>query len=287
VPLAFQQPPQPLEPFYGPEREFNFDKEIQPILDAKCVSCHSASTSNGIDLSGTKVGYVAHNGNVVGSPMNQSYINLTHHNSCDNFSKYVSWFSAEDSPILHPPYRAGSYKSHLDSMLTNGHHNVQMTDQQMRTIRCWIDLGVPMWGRYQEGHPGAEAWLTQRGVWQGIEKTNIAAYIKDFPVATIPNAQGHGAQGATHADSWACGVSSGHAPHVWFTVPAGSEMQIVQVRLYDTRGALLSTILDKAVTSGYHTLTFTGRQMRVRAGQYFVKIQARGFEKSFPILMIH
>jgi hypothetical protein len=32
--------PEALEPFYGPPRGFSFPKEIQPILDRHCVSCH-------------------------------------------------------------------------------------------------------------------------------------------------------------------------------------------------------------------------------------------------------
>jgi hypothetical protein len=281
IPLAIKQGAVPLEPFYGPRRGFNFNTEVQPILNAKCVSCHNATTPNGINLSGTMAAQS------VGNPINQSYLNLVSHGSCDNFSKYVSWFTAEDSPVLQPPYRAGSFKSHLDSLLTNGHHNVQMTDQEMRTIRCWIDLGVPMWGTYQEGHPGSEAQLTQRNVWLAQERSNIAALINDFPLGTNPGAHGHEIQGgycSAPAGSWACGVSYGRTPQVWFSVPAGADMQSVRIRLYNMRGALLSEVLDKAVKAGFHTQMFTGTFLA--AGQCFVKIQTRGFEKSLPVLMV-
>lgn len=40
MPIAFTRPPRKIEPFYGPPRGFSYPKEIQPILDAKCVSCH-------------------------------------------------------------------------------------------------------------------------------------------------------------------------------------------------------------------------------------------------------
>lgn len=39
--LALKAGPQVLEPFYGPPRGFSFPREIQPILDRHCVSCHS------------------------------------------------------------------------------------------------------------------------------------------------------------------------------------------------------------------------------------------------------
>jgi hypothetical protein len=163
-----------------------------------------------------------------------------------------------------------------------------MTDEEMRKIRCWIDLGVPIWGTYQEGHPGSEAQLTQRNVWLTQEKANIAAYIRDFPVGTIPDARGHDLQGGSRAvpgKAWACGVSYGSSPRVWFSVPAGADMQSVKIRLYDMRGAVLSEVLDKAAKPGYHTRMFTGKPLP--AGQYFVKIQTRGFEKSLPVLLMH
>ena len=47
-----QSPPRKLDPFYGPPRGFSYDKEVQPIWDAKCVRCHNEQTPNGIDLRG-------------------------------------------------------------------------------------------------------------------------------------------------------------------------------------------------------------------------------------------
>ena len=281
TPLAMRQGAVPLEPFYGPPRGFSFNTEIQPILTAKCVSCHNATTQNGINLSGTPVSQP------VGNPINQSYLNLVNHGGCDNFSKYVTWFTAEDSPILQPPYRAGSCKSRLDSILTNGHHNVAMTDQEMRTIRCWIDLGVPIWETYQEGHPGSEAQLTQRKVWLDQEKTNITAFVNDFPLAAIPGAFGHEPQGGFHSEpagSWACGVSYGHAPHVWFSVPASADMQVVRIGLFDMRGDLVSVILDKSVGAGFHEINLGNRTGAT--GQYFVRIRTKYFEKTLPTLMM-
>jgi hypothetical protein len=38
---ALRAGPQALEPFYGPPRGFSFVREIQPILDRHCVSCHN------------------------------------------------------------------------------------------------------------------------------------------------------------------------------------------------------------------------------------------------------
>jgi cytochrome c553 len=50
--IASQRGPQELSPFYDvPADGFSYTKIIQPIWDKRCVSCHNASTTNGIDLS--------------------------------------------------------------------------------------------------------------------------------------------------------------------------------------------------------------------------------------------
>jgi len=38
--VAMSTGPQPLKPFYGPARGFSFIREVQPVLDRRCVSCH-------------------------------------------------------------------------------------------------------------------------------------------------------------------------------------------------------------------------------------------------------
>ena len=35
-----RRPPSPLEPWYGPERNFGYLAEVQPVFDKHCVSCH-------------------------------------------------------------------------------------------------------------------------------------------------------------------------------------------------------------------------------------------------------
>ncbi|NLC80006.1 MAG: hypothetical protein GX748_02355, partial [Lentisphaerae bacterium] len=40
IPLALQRAPSQLKPWYGPERDFNYLTEVQPVFDAHCVTCH-------------------------------------------------------------------------------------------------------------------------------------------------------------------------------------------------------------------------------------------------------
>ncbi|HYW79071.1 MAG TPA: hypothetical protein VE890_05810, partial [Thermoguttaceae bacterium] len=39
---AFRQRPSTIEPWLGPTRGFSFDREIQPVLDRRCVGCHNS-----------------------------------------------------------------------------------------------------------------------------------------------------------------------------------------------------------------------------------------------------
>ena len=40
MPLAMHRPASVLKPWYGPEREFSYLAEVQPVFDKHCVSCH-------------------------------------------------------------------------------------------------------------------------------------------------------------------------------------------------------------------------------------------------------
>jgi hypothetical protein len=96
-------------------------KGKSPILDAKCISCH-----NGGQAPNLKDG--------------DAYESQTSHGECESQSKYVSWFVAEDSPILQPPYRAGSVNSLLVKKIDSGEmpkNGIKLTKEQIDKICCW------------------------------------------------------------------------------------------------------------------------------------------------------
>jgi hypothetical protein len=266
TPIAMQQQPLHLEQFYGPRRGFSFDKEIQPIFNSKCISCHSGgSNGGGLDLR-----------------QGSAYNNLTKHNSCDAFSKYVSWFTAEDSPILQNPYRAGSCKSRLDSAVDKTHTissmaNVTVTDQELRTIRCWIDLGVPRYGTYQEGHPGSEAHLTQRNAWISQEKKNIASYLAT--VGTAPFAGGRSLRGF----AFSCAMMRTGAIRVNLNAPSYTDGKKVRINFYNMKGALVRTLLDGFPAAENSVLTIDAGVLA--AGRYLVNLRSADYEQTIPVMV--
>lgn len=177
LPLALAQLPQTLEPFYGPARGFSFPREIQPILDRKCIACHNdrealqnriarrSATPSATEVSSgqNKVFSLLGEPNidpVAKRAWSDSYLALTHaHHIRGNeedgaytgvTNRLVNWISPQSAPPLLPPYSAGSATSDLISLLEKGHHNVQLTREEFEKIQCWIDLLVPYCGDYAE-----------------------------------------------------------------------------------------------------------------------------------------
>jgi hypothetical protein len=153
---ALRRPPQQLKPPFGAPRGFSFPREIQPILDAKCVSCHDGSPEKPLDLTSREV---------VDPPAKRrwsaSYLTLTHarlyprnggswRGNPDH--RLVNWISAQSAPPMLSPYSAGSARSKLIEMLAAGHEGVTLTQEEIAKLMAWIDLGVPFCGDYREAH---------------------------------------------------------------------------------------------------------------------------------------
>ena len=158
---AFRSGAQSLKPFYGPARGFSYAREVQPILDARCVSCHDGREDVPYDLSKTEVVDLGAKRRWM-----ESYLYLTHSKVKDNKRAkqqgwrgnpdhpMVNWISAASVPTLIPPYSAGSNKSKLMELLDKGHEKVALTREELEKLAAWIDLGVPFCGDYTE----ANAW---------------------------------------------------------------------------------------------------------------------------------
>jgi mono/diheme cytochrome c family protein len=120
----------------GPKhgRPYGYVENIQPILDAKCISCHSpegkTDKARSIDLTGNKNG-----------AWNQSYTTLTKN------PKWVPRFPARNGIQVTPVGGMnGALGSTLLAMLAQGHQKVTLTDEEMRRFAEWIDLNALFYG---------------------------------------------------------------------------------------------------------------------------------------------
>lgn len=180
--LALREGPRKLDPFHGPPRGFSFIREIQPILDQKCVRCHNlrepvltmasgdrpppleqalglrtTSPDHAFSLSSETV-----RDEHAGRAWSDSYLVLTQARRDGEGDKgpfrgkpdgsMVSWLGSQSVPSPIPPGTAGSTTSRLLDLFENNHHEVKLSREEYEKIACWIDLFVPYGGDYTEAN---------------------------------------------------------------------------------------------------------------------------------------
>jgi len=125
----------------------DFVRQVQPVLDRYCVTCHSGPNPQGIDLSNDKTRF-----------FNMAYNNLT-------VSKWVDfyWVNTAGSSTL-KPLASGSYVSGLTKLIEDCHAQVTVDDTGRRAIYAWIDANVPYYGTYDNTRPGTAG---SRDIWTG------------------------------------------------------------------------------------------------------------------------
>lgn len=209
VSLAMKAGAEQLGGFYGPPRGFSFPREIQPILNRHCISCHKVPPGeNDPPLRGNAnlpsklrdSAFSLLDAEVTEEPSkrrwSRAYLNLTasyRKSGFDNKNSFrgepegpfLHWISAQSAPPMLPPYSTGAAKSRLITLLEQGHGGVALSREEMDKIACWIDLLVPFCGDYTE----ANAWtveeieryshfMEKRKQMEDIERHNIEAWIR-------------------------------------------------------------------------------------------------------------
>ncbi|MCK5469749.1 MAG: hypothetical protein KAI99_14615, partial [Cyclobacteriaceae bacterium] len=108
----------------------DFPRDVQPILDKHCIKCHDAEKREGGILLTSDRGPV----------YSHSYFNLMAH------------FQVNDG-LNHPyplnkPGMVGDKYSPLIQKIEKGHGDVEMTENELRTLRYWINTGALYPGTY-------------------------------------------------------------------------------------------------------------------------------------------
>jgi hypothetical protein len=165
--IAMQNAPQKLQPVHGfSGAPFSYPKQVQPIWDEHCVSCHApGKKAEKIDLSAT---LIFDNQEDMGTEstrrkFNQSYLTLlkvkwtSGRKGLSNprldegrSNEWVNYYTRMATMELTPPYYAGSTQSGLIKMLQEGHGKTKLTAEEIGTVAAWIDLNVPFVGEYDE-----------------------------------------------------------------------------------------------------------------------------------------
>ncbi len=133
---ALKYPPSRLKGWLGKRRLFSYAREVQPVFDRHCVSCHDYGQEAGekLVLAGDRT-----------VTFNTSYNELWR-------KKYVGAIGAGPSDIQQP-YSWGSHASKLVEELRRGHHDVELNEEELGRIVTWIDLNAPYYPRYDCAYP--------------------------------------------------------------------------------------------------------------------------------------
>ncbi|MCQ2391782.1 MAG: hypothetical protein MJ240_10195 [Kiritimatiellae bacterium] len=139
--LALKRAPSTLKPEVEGAKPFNYPRLVQPVLEAKCVSCHGRNRAEGVpDL--TK-------GNARENPFGfyASYCSFLDRGLVQYYTtKYwgkdwaTRWRQADAFVQAYSePGKVGARGSRLYRMLKDGHHGVKLTPEEWRRLILFMD----------------------------------------------------------------------------------------------------------------------------------------------------
>lgn len=140
-PMALDKKPSRIEPIAGVPEIFDFPRDIQPVLDRHCVSCHNAEKrAGGVVLTGNR-----------GPTYSLGYYNLILYRQITDGAGY-GWEGLQNvngRPIGNDaPYTMYSYASPLMDKVDASHHDVKLTTDEHNLVRLWIDTAAQYAGTY-------------------------------------------------------------------------------------------------------------------------------------------
>ncbi len=148
---ANRAPSDPMPPPWG-DRPVSFLRDIQPVLDRNCVSCHSGlKPAGGLDFYG---GLTSHDADIPGYGYNRAFETIRDHELVS-----ISKAMLADASIT-PPLAYGSLQSKLISCLGRKPHVQEVNlsaDDRLRLV-MWIDANAPYHDAFVNKRAGAAAY---------------------------------------------------------------------------------------------------------------------------------
>jgi hypothetical protein len=150
LPLALRRPPSRLKPWHGPERDFNYLTDMQPVFDRHCVKCHDYGKEGekALNLCGD-----------LGIAFNVSFLEIRKRSPLrwypDKPGRKKELVKPVDDgpPEVLPPYAWGACRSRLVDVIRGGHHDIELPREDFDRIVTWIDLNTPYYGTYACNFP--------------------------------------------------------------------------------------------------------------------------------------
>lgn len=149
--IASRRPPSTLEPGPDGSRPFSYPLLVQPVLDKYCVKCHSGEKpagpeGNPIVLTGEPDGHYT-----------KSYNALAPRVPFSAWGVYAGASEGDGFGNGEPetkPDRFGARASRLMDMLLQGHHEVNLNNEEVDRLVTWMDANALFYGTFE---PQAQA----------------------------------------------------------------------------------------------------------------------------------
>ena len=143
--LALRHPPVAVDPWHGPARGFGFVREVQPVLDRYCVSCHGGDKPEPPNLQG-------------GAPLTDWSSQLAGRwdgggkftESYYQLQRYVRRPGIEGDRAMFTPLEFHFSTTELGQILARGHHGVVLDKDACERLAAWVDLNAPFYGTWGE-----------------------------------------------------------------------------------------------------------------------------------------
>jgi len=127
--LALQRAPSTIRPFAGFPDVLDFQRDMQPVLNRNCVSCHNAEKRAGnLNLCDAQT-----------PRFSNAYMALATRNE---------FADGRNGLGNQPPRTLGSSASPILKRLSGGHHDVRASEADWRTVWLWIEAAAPYAGSY-------------------------------------------------------------------------------------------------------------------------------------------
>ncbi len=160
--IASRKEPTGIKPWYGPVRGFSFVREVQPVLDKYCVSCHDGKGRQHGDVipnfQGDRDEYmVLKSGDPQLTLVKSTNVNELHRQYGGVFPpayielrRFVRVGGFESDIRLLAPKEFHTDTSELFWILKKGHHGVELDDESWAKLVAWVDLNAPCHATWQE-----------------------------------------------------------------------------------------------------------------------------------------
>jgi len=158
--IAARTNPKKIDEWHGPARGFDFEREIQPLLNHYCAGCHNGNNTSIPDFREERFFP-----DYKGKDQELQDVERMHKDilqafggkrkytpAYDELIKYIRRVTIEDDAYLLTPGPFYTSTSELVQMLKKGHYGIQLNKEAWDRIYTWIDLNAPCHGTWRDIH---------------------------------------------------------------------------------------------------------------------------------------